>query len=155
MSCINCNKTSKFYYVLYGTGITNHQNLQAAVCENKMLVWQHEDFQTGEKLLNLLSLLQSIWIIISLIYLKPVERFLGISLRRHWLHSSAAKQYNVWWNALFQSRYDYLLCETVTLWRRACLHLFPLLFPLLQKIAIHFFPFIFFNAMSKESSCYY
>lgn len=96
-------------------------------------------------MLNLLSLLQSIWVLISTIYLKPMERLLGISVKRHQLYSSALKKCNAWWNELFQSRYDSLLCESATLQRRACLHLFLLFFCVQQQIAIHsFFPFFFF-----------
>lgn len=51
-------------------------------------------FEIGAKLLNLLSLLQIIWFLISSIYLKPMERLLGISVRRHWLYSSALKKCN-------------------------------------------------------------
>lgn len=85
-------------------------------------------YEIGAKMLNFLSLLQSIWVLISTIYLKPMERLLGISVKRHQLYSSALKKCNAWWNELFQSRHDSLLCESATLQRRACLHLFLLFF---------------------------
>lgn len=55
-------------------------------------------FKFGAKSLNWLAFLQSIWILISLIYLKPTERLLGLSVRKDWLYSSALKKYNAWWN---------------------------------------------------------
>lgn len=101
-------------------------------------------FKFGAKLLHFLSLLKSILLLISLVYLKLMERLLSISVRRQWIYISAQKKCMAGWNELFQSIYEYLLRDSATLQRRNCLHL--LSFSTVDSNS-HFYTFILFSAM--------